>query len=78
MPPIKQPAAAPSADHVDMGAVARGVIRKLPLLLIAAGIVGAATAGVLSTMAPKYLSQAQLEVRGAGAGDVGGDRKSVV
>ncbi len=79
MPSIKQRAAAPSADHVDMGAVARGVIHKLPLLFLAAGIVGAATAGILSTMAPKYLSQAQLEVRSTGAGDVGGrpDKEAV-
>ncbi len=69
----------PSPDHVDLGVVARAVIRKVPLLLLLAALAGAATAGVLATMAPKYLSQAQLEVRGAGSPETGGrpDKEAV-
>lgn len=69
----------PSPDHVDLGAVVRAVVRKVPLLLVLAGLAGAATAGVLATMAPKYLSQAQLEVRGAGSPETGGrpDKEAV-
>lgn len=70
---------APSPDHVDLGVVARAVARKVPLLLLLAGLAGAATAGVLATMAPKYLSQAQLEVRGTGGPETGGrpDKEAV-
>ena len=68
-----------SPDHIDLSAVGRAVVRKLPALLLIAGLVGAATAAVLSTMAPKYQSQAQLEVRGNGSSDVGGrpDKEAV-
>ena len=68
----------PSPDHIDLGAVARGVLRKTPVLLALAILAGAATAGVLSTMAPKYLSQAQLEVRGNGPGEAGRPDKEAV
>ena len=68
-----------SPDTIDRPVVARGVLRKLPLLLTIAGAVGAAAVGVLSTMAPQYLSQTQLEIRGAGPSDTGGrpDKEAV-
>ena len=62
-----------SPDHIDLGSVTRAVARKLPWLLLLSGLVGAATAGVLSTMAPRYLSQAQLEVRGNAGGNGSSD-----
>lgn len=73
------PTAGPSPDHIDLGRVVRAVSRKLPVLLVLSGIVGAGTAGVLSTMSPKYLSQAQLEVRGTGGSDLAGrpDKEAV-
>ena len=78
MPSSPPSRGAPSPDNIDLGAVVRAVARKLPWVMIAAALVGTATSAVLSTMAPKYLSQAQLEVRG-GATDNGGrpDKEAV-
>ena len=77
--PIQSSPSARSPDHIDLNAVGRAVVRKIPMLLAIAALVGAATAGVLSTMAPKYLSQAQLEIRGNGVSDTGGrpDKEAV-
>ena len=62
-------AASANPDDIDLAAVLRAVVRRLPVLIGIALLVGAATAGVLSTAAPKYLSQAQLKIRGFGAGE---------
>ena len=69
----------PSPDAIDLGGVARTVARKLPVVALIALLAGGATAGVLSSMAPKYLSQAQLEVRGLGPAETGGrpDKEAV-
>ena len=66
-------------DDIDLAAVARATARNIPKLLIVAALVGAATAAILSTMASKYLSQAQLEIRSTGAADAGGrpDKEAV-
>ena len=73
-----QPTSA-SPDHIDLSTVGRAMVRKLPALLLVAGVVGACTAAILSTMAPKYQSQAQLEIRGNGSSDIGGrpDKEAV-
>ncbi len=58
-----------SPDAIDLAHVTRAVVRRLPLLAVIAGLAGAATAGVLSTMAPQYLSQVQLKIRGGSNAD---------
>ena len=67
-----------SPDAVDLRRVMRAVVRRLPVLLLLAGGAGCATAAILSTMAPQYLSQTQLKIRG-GAGDASGapDKEAV-
>ena len=55
-----------SPDDIDLALIA-GVLRKrLPKLLLGSALVGAATAGVLSQMLPKYIAQAQLEIISTG------------
>ncbi len=56
-----------SPDAIDLGRVLSAVARRLPLLAVLAALAGASTVGVLSTMAPQYLSQVQLKVRGGDA-----------
>ena len=76
---IKPQPGSASPDHIDLSTVGRAMVRKMPVLLLVAGFVGACTAAVLSTMAPKYQSQAQLEVRGNGSSDIVGrpDKEAV-
>ncbi|HRK19660.1 MAG TPA: exopolysaccharide transport family protein [Hyphomicrobiaceae bacterium] len=70
---------AAATDDIDLGSVVRAIGRKLARLVLLAGIVGAATAGVLGTMAPRYLSQTQLEIRGGALNDAQGrpDKEAV-
>lgn len=68
-----------SPDTINLATVARGVMRKVPAVLAFAVLAGVVTGGVLATMAPKYLSQAQLEVRGTSASEASGrpDKEAV-
>ncbi|MEQ1648722.1 MAG: lipopolysaccharide biosynthesis protein, partial [Hyphomicrobiaceae bacterium] len=58
-----------ATQALDLGQVVRIVGRKLPRIVGSAVVVGALTVGVLSAMAPKYMSQAQLEVTSGAVGD---------
>ncbi len=66
-------------NAIDLASVLRTVGRKIPALIVLAASVAAITGGVLSTMAPKYLSQSQLEIRGSGPAEGGGrpDKEAV-
>ncbi len=68
-----------SPDNINLAIVGGALLRKFPALLLIAGLAGAGTAAVLSTMAPKYLSQVQLEIRGNGNNDLAGrpDKEAV-
>ncbi len=55
-----------STDDIDLSTVGVAIKKRLPKLLFASAVVGAATAGVLSQMLPKYVAQAQLEVMSTG------------
>jgi polysaccharide biosynthesis transport protein len=59
----QQPA---SPDDIDLGSIAGVLKKRLPKLLLCSALVGAATAGVLSQMLPKYVAQAQLEIMSTG------------
>ena len=51
-----------SADDIDATTLTRRVLASLPRLLVLAAIVGAATFGGLSMVAPRYQSEAQLTI----------------
>lgn len=53
-------------DDIDLITIGGAIRRSLPKLFILAVLVGAGTAGVLSTMAPRFTAQAQLEVISTG------------
>lgn len=61
---MRTPAAQP--DDIDLITVGGAVRRSMQRVLILSAIVGALTAGVLATMAPRYTAQAQLEVISTG------------
>ncbi len=55
-----------SPDDIDLASIAGVIKKRLPKLLLCSALVGAATAGVLSQMLPKYVAQAQLEIISTG------------
>lgn len=54
-------------DDIDLGSLWRAVIRSLPKLALLAVALGAATYGVQSLMAPRYVSETQLAIESIGA-----------
>jgi uncharacterized protein involved in exopolysaccharide biosynthesis len=58
-----------SPDDIDLAALGGAIRRVLPKLLIATAVVGLVAVGVLSTMTPKYASQAQIEIISKGLGN---------
>ncbi len=64
---------AANPDAINLAHVMRAVLRRLPVLALIAGLVGAATAVILSAMAPQYLSQVQLKIRGSTGTNPGSD-----
>jgi len=58
-----------SPDDIDLAALGGAVRRVLPKLLIATLVVGAVSVGGLSTLTPKYASQAQIEIISKGLGN---------
>ncbi|NJM55306.1 MAG: hypothetical protein HC841_04790 [Verrucomicrobiae bacterium] len=56
------PQSAASPDNIDTATLAGRVMRAIPRIAIAALAVGATTFGVLSAMAPRYQSEAQLTI----------------
>ncbi len=51
-----------SSDDIDVAKLLAIVRRRLPKLLVLCALVGAATFGLLSLMAPRYVSEAQLAI----------------
>jgi succinoglycan biosynthesis transport protein ExoP len=54
-------------DDIDLGALWLAAIRSLPRLAVVAAALAAATYGVLSLMAPRYVSEAQLAIESKSA-----------
>ncbi|MEL7303889.1 MAG: GumC family protein, partial [Pseudomonadota bacterium] len=51
-----------TSDDIDLVTVFGAIRRKLPLILVASAIVGGLTFAVLSLMAPRYTSEAQIAI----------------
>ena len=58
-----------SPDDIDLVALGTAVRRVLPKLLVATLLVGLASFVALSTLTPKYASQAQIEIISKGLGN---------
>lgn len=58
-----------ASDDIDVSSLGRTVWRSLPRLAILSALIGAGTYGVLSMMAPRYTSEAQLKLSSKRAAD---------
>lgn len=67
-----------SPDDIEVGSVFAALIRKLPKLIVLSALLGGLTYGVLMTMAPKYQSQAELQIEAKGASSSFADGKNGV
>ena len=52
----------PASDDIDLGALWTLAVRSLPKLAVLALVAGAATYGVLSLVAPRYMSETQISI----------------
>jgi succinoglycan biosynthesis transport protein ExoP len=52
----------PASDDIDLGALWTLAVRSLPRLAVLALVAGAATYGVLSLVAPRYMSETQISI----------------
>ncbi len=57
-----RPTRDPAPDDIDLTALWRLAVRSLPKLVLWALLAGAATYGVLSLVAPRYMSEAQISI----------------
>jgi polysaccharide biosynthesis transport protein len=51
-----------SPDDIDLGSLGRAIKKSMPRVALLALLAGGATAGVMMTMAPRYTSQATIEI----------------
>jgi len=64
---IPSPAHPASPDDIDIAGLWSSLLRSLPRIAVLSAAAGALTYGLLSTMAPRYTSEAQLAVVAKGA-----------
>jgi uncharacterized protein involved in exopolysaccharide biosynthesis len=57
-----RPTRDPAPDDIDLAALWRLAVKSLPKLVLWALLAGAATYGVLSLVAPRYMSEAQISI----------------
>lgn len=67
---------AASPDAIEMPSVLGALKKSLPKLVFLSAALGGLTFGVLSMMAPKYQSEAQLEITAKGSAGMAGDPKA--
>ena len=67
---------AASPDDIEMSSVFSALKKNLPKLLLWSAALGGLTYGFLSTLAPKYQSQAEIQIEAKGSSNAFSDPKS--
>jgi polysaccharide biosynthesis transport protein len=71
-----QPRSTAAPDDIQMSTVFEALKRRAPWLILTSGVIGAATFAILSMMAPKYLSEAELAIVAQGSASAFTDTRS--
>jgi len=71
-----QPRSTAAPDDIQMSTVFEALKRRAPWLILASAVIGAATFAILSMMAPRYLSEAELAIVAQGSANAFADTRS--